>query len=143
MNPEPTMEHDPSRPLPLFPAGVVGSMPRPQWVRDLLEPEMEARLGPAEHRRQLAAAVAFAVELQAARDAGATIVQFDDPHLCLFVDERVRAQYRDPEREIPLCVEMLNAIVEEIDGVTIALHLCRRNRGREGWVGEGGYEPIL
>jgi 5-methyltetrahydropteroyltriglutamate--homocysteine methyltransferase len=61
----------------------------------------------------------------------------------LFVDERVRAQYDDPEREVRLCVDMLNAIVAGIDGVTIALHLCRRNRGREGWVGEGGYGPIL
>jgi 5-methyltetrahydropteroyltriglutamate--homocysteine methyltransferase len=82
-------------------------------------------------------------ELIAVRDAGVTIAQFDDPHLCLFVDERVRAQYPDPEREIRLCVEMLNAIVEGVAGVTIALHLCRRNRGREGWVGEGGYDPIL
>jgi 5-methyltetrahydropteroyltriglutamate--homocysteine methyltransferase len=82
-------------------------------------------------------------ELLAVRDAGATIVQFDDPHLCLFVDERVRAQYADPDREVQFCVEMLNAIVDGVMGVTIALHLCRRNRGREGWVGEGGYDPIL
>ena len=25
----------------------------------------------------------------------------------------------------------------------IAIHLCRRNKARGGWVGEGGYEPIL
>src|SRR4051812_4290359 len=32
-------------------------------------------------------------ELELLRDAGATIVQVDDPHLCLFVDPDVRAQY--------------------------------------------------
>jgi 5-methyltetrahydropteroyltriglutamate--homocysteine methyltransferase len=241
--------------LPLFPAGVVGSMPRPLWVRDLLETETEAVLGKKEHRRRMDAAVAFVIAMQeaagldivtdgewrrrsyigiiadvadgfalsrrdgrwwhtvtrpltsrspglaaeevrflrghtrkatkvclpspyllgqrmwdadasrdayptreafmealipflreeliAVRDAGATICQFDDPHLCLFVDDRVRAHYADPEREVRFCVEMLNAIVEGIKGIAIALHLCRRNRGRDGWVGEGGYEPIL
>src|SRR5205809_1884714 len=59
-------------PLPLFPAGVVGSMPRPLWVRDLLEPETEARLGAAEHRRLMDAAVAYVVAMQEA--AGLDIV---------------------------------------------------------------------
>jgi len=82
-------------------------------------------------------------ELLAVRDAGATVAQFDDPHLCLFVDEFVRAQYECPEREMELCVDLLNQIIDGVDGIQIAIHLCRRNKGREGWVGEGGYEPIL
>ncbi|MBM3290581.1 MAG: hypothetical protein FJY92_10555, partial [Candidatus Hydrogenedentes bacterium] len=82
-------------------------------------------------------------EFIAVRDAGADIVQFDDPHLCLFVDERVRAQFADPQREIDLCVDMLNAILDGVDGVHTAIHLCRRNKARQGWVGEGGYGPIL
>jgi 5-methyltetrahydropteroyltriglutamate--homocysteine methyltransferase len=82
-------------------------------------------------------------ELIAVRDAGATVAQFDDPHLCLFVDESVRAQYEQPEREMELCVELLNQIVNGINGIQIAIHLCRRNKGRDGWVGEGGYAPIL
>ncbi|HEX2034829.1 MAG TPA: cobalamin-independent methionine synthase II family protein [Chloroflexota bacterium] len=243
--------------LPLFAAGVVGSLPRPQWVRDLLKPETRARLGEAEHRRQLDVAVAFVVALQegagldiitdgewrrdsyigviadaldgfergrrsapgwltvtrplrrrphgpgaaasevrflsahtsravkvclpspyllgrrlwdaelssqayptreafmealvpflreellAARDAGATIVQFDDTHLCQFVDPRERARFPDPEAEVQRCVALLNAVVEGVHGVTVAIHLCRGNRGRAGWGREGGYEPIL
>lgn len=82
-------------------------------------------------------------ELVALRDAGADIVQFDDPHLCLFVDERVRGKFADPQGEIDRCVDLLNRIVEGIDGVTTAIHLCRRNKARAGWVGEGGYDPIL
>ena len=82
-------------------------------------------------------------ELHAVRDAGATVAQFDDPHLCLFVDESVRAQYEQPEREMELCVDLLNQIINGVDGIQIAIHLCRRNKGRDGWVGEGGYEPIL
>ncbi|MCZ6633389.1 MAG: cobalamin-independent methionine synthase II family protein [bacterium] len=82
-------------------------------------------------------------ELEHLRNAGADIVQFDDPHLCLFVDDRVRSQFDDPDREIDLCVDLLNQIMDGVDGVTRAIHLCRRNKGREGWVGEGGYGPIL
>ena len=82
-------------------------------------------------------------ELIAIRDVGVDVVQFDDPHLCLFVDERVRAQYDDPDREIDRCVGMLNDIISGIDGIEVAIHLCRRNKGRDGWIGEGGYGPII
>src|SRR3989440_9778480 len=37
-------------------------------------------------------------ELELLRDAGATIVQIDDPHLCLFVDPAVRATYESADR---------------------------------------------
>ena len=42
-----------------------------------------------------------------------------------------------------LCVDLLNQIISGVDGIQIAIHLCRRNKGRDGWIGEGGYEPIL
>jgi 5-methyltetrahydropteroyltriglutamate--homocysteine methyltransferase len=82
-------------------------------------------------------------ELIAVRDAGADVAQFDDPHLCLFVDERVQEQFDDWKREANLCVDLLNEIIVGVNGVKIAVHLCRRNKGRSGWIGEGGYEPIL
>ena len=241
--------------LPLFPTSVVGSMPRSQFVRDLLRPETRAALGDEEFQRRLDAAVAYVVamqeaagvdilsdgewrrlsyigviadlchgfqvsyrgaqpwtvvvdrlavrqpglialeaafvrahsrrepkaalptpyllgqrmwdetasraayptreafmrdlvpvlrgELEALRAAGLRRVQFDDPHLCLFVDERVRAGFSDPAAELELCVELLNAVVEGFEDLYLSLHLCRRNKAREGWVGEGGYKPIL
>lgn len=82
-------------------------------------------------------------ELEALRDSGADIVQFDDPHLCLFVDDKVRAKFDNAQREIDLCVDLLNQILDGIEGVSTAIHLCRRNKARQGWVGEGGYGPIL
>jgi 5-methyltetrahydropteroyltriglutamate--homocysteine methyltransferase len=82
-------------------------------------------------------------ELIAIRDAGVDVIQFDDPHLCLFVDEKVRAQFDDPDREADYCVGLLNDIVAGVEGVTLAIHLCRRNKARAGWVGEGGYGPII
>jgi 5-methyltetrahydropteroyltriglutamate--homocysteine methyltransferase len=82
-------------------------------------------------------------ELDALRAAGIRRVQFDDPHLCLFVDERVRRQFADATAEMDLCVDLLNEILEGFEDFLTAIHLCRRNKARQGWVGEGGYGPIL
>jgi len=82
-------------------------------------------------------------ELLAVRAAGVTVAQLDDPHLCLLADPTVRAQFEDPDAEAALCVDLLNEIVDGVDGITTAVHLCRRNKGRQGWIGEGGYEPIV
>src|SRR5256885_1607039 len=48
----------------LFPTTVVGSMPRPQFVRDLLRPEVRQALGAEEFRRRLDVAVAYVVTMQ-------------------------------------------------------------------------------
>lgn len=82
-------------------------------------------------------------ELLSLQAAGVTVAQFDDPHLCLLADSRVRATLTDPDAEADLCVNLLNEIVAGIDGITTAVHLCRRNKGRQGWIGEGGYDPIV
>jgi 5-methyltetrahydropteroyltriglutamate--homocysteine methyltransferase len=239
----------------LFPTTVVGSMPRPQFVRDLLRPETRKTLGDVEFTRRLDAAVAYVIamqeaagidiisdgewrrlsyigviadlcdgfevgyhgqqpwttvvgkiavkapglvareavfvrnhsrceakvalpspyllgqrmwepeksrgayptreafmralvpvlrgELDAIRRAGLRRVQFDDPHICLFVDERVRKQYAHPRHELDLAVELLNDVLAGFDDLHTSIHLCRRNKARAGWVGEGGYGPIL
>src|SRR5215208_4939847 len=58
-------------------------------------------------------------ELELLRDAGATIVQIDDPHLCLFVDPAVRAQYDDAERAADFAVDMVNQVVEGFDDLKL------------------------
>jgi 5-methyltetrahydropteroyltriglutamate--homocysteine methyltransferase len=84
-------------------------------------------------------------ELELVRDAGADIVQIDDPHLCLFVDPEVRGEYADPDAAAAFAVEMVNEVVSGISGVKIAVHLCRRAGGRaRGEVcHHGGYGPII
>lgn len=74
-------------------------------------------------------------ELLAIRDAGVDIIQLDEPHLCVLVDAQVRARFADPEAEMARAVDWINQIVEGVAGVTLAVHLCRRN-----WVGAAG-EP--
>jgi 5-methyltetrahydropteroyltriglutamate--homocysteine methyltransferase len=40
-------------------------------------------------------------------------------------------------------VDWINQIVEGVEGVQLAVHICRRNWGRRGWGASGGYEPLL
>jgi 5-methyltetrahydropteroyltriglutamate--homocysteine methyltransferase len=84
-------------------------------------------------------------ELELLRDAGATIVQIDDPHLCLFVDPDVREQYDNADKAADFSVDMVNEVVEGFGDLKLAVHLCRRAgaRARGEHQHEGGYDPIL
>lgn len=84
-------------------------------------------------------------ELQLLRDQGVTIVQIDDPHLCLFVDPAVRAQYEDAERASDFAVDMDNQVADAVNDVKLAVHLCRRAGARARGEADhrGGYDPIL
>jgi 5-methyltetrahydropteroyltriglutamate--homocysteine methyltransferase len=82
-------------------------------------------------------------ELLAIRDVGVDMIQLDEPHLCVLVDPEVRKKFDDPEGEMRRATDMLNEIVTGVEGVTVAVHLCRRNWGRRGWGAAGGYEAIL
>ena len=72
-------------------------------------------------------------ELLRVRDVGVDVIQLDEPHLCVLVDPAVRAQFPDPEAEMRRAVDWINEIVDGVSGVTLAVHLCRRNWGRRGW----------
>ncbi len=84
-------------------------------------------------------------EIELLRDEGVTIVQIDDPHLCLFVDPQVRGQYDDATAASNFAVDMVNEMVAGIDGVKLAVHLCRRAgaRVRGEAAHEGDYTPII
>jgi 5-methyltetrahydropteroyltriglutamate--homocysteine methyltransferase len=84
-------------------------------------------------------------EVELLRDEGVSIVQVDDPHLCLFVDELVRKQYDDADRASDFAVDMDNQVVSDIKGVKLAVHLCRRAGARARGEADhrGGYDPIL
>ena len=69
-------------------------------------------------------------EVELLRDEGVSIVQIDDPHLCLFVDPDVRRQYDDADKAADFAVDMDNQVVDGINGVKLAVHLCRRAGAR-------------
>lgn len=84
-------------------------------------------------------------EAELLRDEGVSILQVDDPHLCLFVDPDVRQQYDDADRAADFAVDMDNQVVDGIEGLKLAVHLCRRAGARARGEAEhrGGYDPIL
>jgi 5-methyltetrahydropteroyltriglutamate--homocysteine methyltransferase len=84
-------------------------------------------------------------EVELLRDEGVSIVQVDDPHLCLFVDPHVRSQYDDADRAADFAADMDNQVVDGVNGVKLAVHLCRRAgaRARGDADHRGGYDPIL
>lgn len=84
-------------------------------------------------------------EIELLRDKGVSIVQIDDPHLCLFVDSEIRAQYDDPGKAADFAVEMDNQLVADFDDVRLAVHLCRRSGARVRGEAQfqGSYDPIL
>lgn len=84
-------------------------------------------------------------EIELLRDEGVSIIQVDDPHLCLFVDPQVRASYDDPDLASDFAVDMDNQVVADFKDVRLAVHLCRRAgaRARGEAQHQGGYEPIM
>ena len=82
-------------------------------------------------------------ELVALQATGVSVVQIDEPHLCVLVDPKTRAEFDDPQYEMDLAAAKINEVIHGVDGVRLAMHLCRRNWGRAGWGAEGGYGPIV
>jgi 5-methyltetrahydropteroyltriglutamate--homocysteine methyltransferase len=109
----------------------------------LWDPERSRRAYPTRESFMRALVPVLRAELEEVARSGVTVAQFDDTHLCLFVDPQVRARFDDPQREIDLAVDLLNEVVSGVTGVTIAVHLCRGNAGRLGWKGAGGYEQLV
>lgn len=84
-------------------------------------------------------------EVELLRDEGVSIIQIDDPHLCLFVDDKVRSTYENADQAADFAVDMNNQVVEGIDNVKMAVHLCRRAGARARGESEhsGAFDPIL
>ncbi len=93
-------------------------------------------------------------ELVALSAAGAAVVQFDEPVLSelVFAGKSATRTFMcaalaagaSPERELELAVELLNGVVEGVEGTLCAVHVCRGNWSRdESVLLAGSYEPLL
>jgi 5-methyltetrahydropteroyltriglutamate--homocysteine methyltransferase len=93
-------------------------------------------------------------ELLELRDLGVEIVQFDEPALTELVFAgkasthtfmcAALAAASDPAAELVLAVELINRVVDGIDGIRTAVHVCRGNWSRDERVLlAGDYEPLL
>jgi 5-methyltetrahydropteroyltriglutamate--homocysteine methyltransferase len=93
-------------------------------------------------------------ELVALHQAGCDFVQFDEPVLtevafagphathtfmCAALSEKT-----NPEEELNFAVDLLNRVVEGIDGIKTGLHVCRGNWSRqENVLLQGAYDPLI
>ncbi|MBI4305526.1 MAG: cobalamin-independent methionine synthase II family protein [Chloroflexi bacterium] len=83
-------------------------------------------------------------EMRALADAGVDHIQIDEPWLLMLVDpeHRKRIGATDMEKQIELCVKMVNAVTEAAGDVPTSMHLCHAHFNRQRY-SEGGYEPII
>jgi 5-methyltetrahydropteroyltriglutamate--homocysteine methyltransferase len=125
---------------------IKSTLPSPALLGERMwDPQRSARAYPDRDEFVRACVPILRRELELVRDAGADIAQIDDPHLCLFVDPEVRASYPDPAAASAFAIDMINEVVKGVNGIKIAVHLCRRAGARVR--GEhshgGGYGPII
>ncbi len=109
----------------------------------LWEEEVSARAYPTRDEFIDALVPILRAELLELQKTGVTVVQIDEPHLCVLVDPSYRDSFANAQYEMDLAAAKINEMLDGIDGVQTALHLCRRNWGRRGWGAEGGYAPIV
>jgi 5-methyltetrahydropteroyltriglutamate--homocysteine methyltransferase len=76
---------------------------------------------------------------------GATYLQLDAPHYPLLIDPTWRAFYEERgwtlERWLSYGIELDNAVIDAVPGVTFGFHLCRGNQDSR-WLVAGGYDDI-
>jgi 5-methyltetrahydropteroyltriglutamate--homocysteine methyltransferase len=83
-------------------------------------------------------------ELRLLAKAGVDHIQIDEPWLLMLVDpeHRKRIGATDVNREIDLCIRMVNAVAEAAGDVPTSMHLCHAHFNRRRF-SEGGYGPII
>ncbi len=122
---------------------------RSMWVKALSEASYPTREALAEDVVSILRA-----ELRSLADAGADIVQFDEPvltELTLAGKSATRtfmcaalAASTSPERELDFAVDLINRVTDGIEGPIIALHVCRGNWSqKEEILLQGPYDSLI
>jgi 5-methyltetrahydropteroyltriglutamate--homocysteine methyltransferase len=122
---------------------------RSTWVKNLSETAYPTREALAHDIVRI-----LREELRELAAAGVDVVQFDEPVLTelVFAGKSATRTFMcaalaasvSPEGELELAVDLINRVVEGIDGPTLALHVCRGNWSqREEVLLQGSYEPLI
>lgn len=122
---------------------------RTMWMECLNERAYESR-------EELAVDIVAALraELKELLDAGAALVQFDEPVLSEVVFSGAKSgpsfmcgalsESRDPEHELAFARDLVNAVIEGSPRERIALHVCRGNWTPDESVAlAGDYRPLV
>ena len=92
---------------------IKATLPAPALLGERLwDPEKSAKAYPKREDFVRDCVPILRRELELIGQAGADIVQIDDPHLCLFVDPAVCAQYDNADAAADFAVDMINAVLE-------------------------------
>ena len=125
---------------------IKATLPAPALLGERMwDPELSKKAYPTREEFVRACVPILRAELELLKTEGVTIVQIDDPHLCLFVDQGYRDRYESADAAASFDVETINELVDGVDGLKTAVHLCRRAgaRARGEARYSGGYEPIV
>ena len=125
---------------------IKATLPAPALLGERMwDPERSARAYPTREQFVEDCVPILRQEVELLKQEGVSIVQIDDPHLCLFVDEQVRSRYDNPDKASDFAVEMTNQVVSGIEDIRLAVHLCRRAgaRARGELAHQGSYDHII
>lgn len=125
---------------------IKATLPAPALLGERMwDPELSSKAYPSREDFVRDCVPILRREIELLRDQGVSIIQVDDPHLCLFVDPAVRAGYDKPDQAADFAVDMDNQVVADFHDVRLAVHLCRRAgaRARGELQHEGSYQPIM
>jgi 5-methyltetrahydropteroyltriglutamate--homocysteine methyltransferase len=121
---------------------------RAMWVKEVSQAVYPAKENLGDVVVGLLREEAFAL-----RDAGAAFIQFDEPVLTelVFAAGRTRtfmcaalAARKDPVEELNFAVDLINRVVDGLDGVLTGVHVCRGNWSRnEKTLLQGSYHPLV
>ena len=122
---------------------------RSTWVKGLSDVAYPTRESLAEDIVQI-----LRHELLALAAAGAQMVQFDEPVLTelVFAGKSATRTFMcaalaasaSPEAELEFAVDLINHVVQGVDGPIIALHVCRGNWSqKEDVLLAGSYDPLI
>ncbi|MCO6045567.1 cobalamin-independent methionine synthase II family protein [Aeoliella sp. ICT_H6.2] len=126
--------------------GIKATLPAPALLGERMwDPEKSSKAYPTRDEFVSDCVPILRREVELLRDEGVTVVQIDDPHLCLFVDSEIRATYEDADKAADFAVDMNNQVFDGIDGVKKAVHLCRRAGARARGEADhrGTFDPIM
>ncbi|HSB78055.1 MAG TPA: cobalamin-independent methionine synthase II family protein [Candidatus Methylomirabilis sp.] len=122
---------------------------RSTWVKNLSEAAYPTRESLADDVVGILRA-----ELRALAEAGAEMVQFDEPVLTelVFAGKSATRTFMcaalaasaSPEGELEFAVDLINRVVEGIHGPILAVHVCRGNWSqKEDILLQGPYDPLI
>ncbi len=109
----------------------------------LWDPELSTKAYPTRESFVEAVVPILHDEIVALRDTGVDVIQIDEPDMAVLLDPRREPVFGDRQYDLDLAAAKVNEIIDGVDGVRIAMHVCRWNSITRGWHWEGGYEPII